>query len=863
MSRYEPGGGRGDNFRLDVDPVGLAAAETQLADAQEYLTGRARVATFAGDPAGWTGAAANACLRETENISISLRRTALKFEAAAEGVKTFRRAVLTAQDELAKLNADWAQSENDFQTAVDKTKKAMEAPGPTPTPSPEPAHFAELQRLSTQGSLTGKYDVIVTSLGTAARACGTALAASAPINFSGDQWTKVRGGNFDITVWASVHSQAFGGQGSFVGELDGSKAGEYVAGKLDDQAKSAKMGDKLDPEVVALMDQMKGNAGFAQTLLTKLGPGGAAFLNMRVVALHKGGDEQGRQLLGILTDLYATGSKVLVPTGDGQSRPLMDKAWLDNFNIDSYDQARYFSRDHRPVRGYRPDLLLPFMNKAGVFSSDFSQLVTEQALEDYEKFKSSSGDRGYIERWGLYSGNSDGVDQFTGVENRDATSRDTGDLFRTELFHIALDRTAEHPLASNAVMTSHRDTMLGLMTGKDVVFTGGDRQHDWASPALAEILKKSTIGLQGGSMYDLQNADSALRGVADYLATHQGEHMVKNVEIALGAVVTDPRIFDGAMSSVTGPFGAQLGVGDFRDDPYHPERGPLMASSLWATLHREAMRQPESARMIIRQVGIYINKNSKLADDLSYQSAPKGQWVWNDALGSMERYQSDAARQFLVTNFQATRDATLAELEGELAAHGKTKDTAKEILRTMVAWATDPLNIVEDVGGAVTGLAVEGAMSTKDIEGRYETLTKAQDALLLDPVIKPAPWAKAQEAGDRLIRDMLLPNVLQEVDGLQEVDELPQGLTDPRQAPPKTYDGDPRRYIGHVSNHPSVGSDDFLLYGTDGLPVKVKPPGEMNSFQREAYTQWLHDPAVQNRLANKLSDVRHDPPVSR
>jgi hypothetical protein len=54
--------------------------------------------------------------------------------------------------------------------------------------------------------LTGEYDALVTSLGNAARACGAALAGSAPISFSADQWTKVKGGNVDITVLASVHS---------------------------------------------------------------------------------------------------------------------------------------------------------------------------------------------------------------------------------------------------------------------------------------------------------------------------------------------------------------------------------------------------------------------------------------------------------------------------------------------------------------------------------------------------------------------------------------------------------------------------------------------------------------------------------
>jgi hypothetical protein len=216
MSRYEPGGGGGDHFRLDVDPVELAAAETQFANAREYLTGRAKVATFGGDHAGWTGAAAKACRRETENISTSLRSTAPKFEAAAEAVKTFRMAVLTAQDELAKLNADWAQSENDYQTARDKAQKAMEAPDPLPTG--EPTFLHELQRINRQAGLTGEYDHIVTRLGNAARACGAALAGSAPISLNADQWRKVKGGNVDITVLASVHSQAFGGQDSFVSQ---------------------------------------------------------------------------------------------------------------------------------------------------------------------------------------------------------------------------------------------------------------------------------------------------------------------------------------------------------------------------------------------------------------------------------------------------------------------------------------------------------------------------------------------------------------------------------------------------------------------------------------------------------------------
>jgi hypothetical protein len=90
-----------------------------------------------------------------------------------------------------------------------------------------------------------------------------------------------------------------------------------------------------------------------------------------------------------------------------------------------------------------------------------------------------------------------------------------------------------------------------------------------------------------------------------------------------------------------------------------------------------------------------------------------------------------------------------------------------------------------------------------------------------------------------------------------EIEAPPQGSVHPTLEAPRVYAGDPRTY-GHLSaGSPGAGippqTDDFLIYGTDGKPAGIKAFGEMNPAQREAYTKWLHDPAVQKYLATKLT----------
>ena len=165
-------------------------------------------------------------------------------------------------------------------------------------------------------------------------------------------------------------------------------------------------------------------------------------------------------------------------------------------------------------------------------------------MKDYEAY---SKDPMKDLRWSLYRGN----DSLDPMRLLAYVEGDASNPFRMDLLHVALDRAGDYASSSNAVFLAHRNALLGLMSGSDELYNS-EGVHDWLGGSLGTLLTQATIGYQQTSP---GLADAALFAVADYLAKHAGGHLLSPVQIALGTVITDPRMMNGALMSVTNPFG--------------------------------------------------------------------------------------------------------------------------------------------------------------------------------------------------------------------------------------------------------------------------------------------------------------------
>lgn len=868
------------HFSLTVSAAELANAMGKFETLATELGGGGeggKLGRLSGDHSGWTGGAATACLAEMSSISGAMTGAAPKFTAAKEAVQAFKQVVDTATDDtLPGLNTRWDASVTAHTTAVNAASRTYTTtytanknfpPEDRDGPMAEAkakrdsaVTSADTAMASTQKDINADYDAMILGLQNAAKACGEALAAAVVITFSSDDWKAIKGGGpIPVGMRFALRSQVMGSD-SVLHHADGLQVGDYVGDKLNDEAKNGDPLANLDPELVDLMKKYGGDQAFVEGLTTSVGPSGMAYLGWRARRLFEYGDHdtedksQGQALVDILTTIYGTASHTRVPTADGTgTKPLIDNEWLDHFNPDEYAPLQDNDYWNDPmlshikgweISGYRPDLLLPFLNKAGTFSSDFATLISDRALDDYEAAKAKDASHDAMLRLNLYTGN-DGTTPMGNANDYLVSSGNTDNPFRTELFHIALERAGEYASSSNALLLGHRDSMMGLMTGAEPWLTGsGEYQHDWASGTLGTILKQATLGEQKG---DIVSADGALWGVADWLKDHKGTHLVGAVQTALGDVVTDERFMNGALNSVTSPFGPADG---YRDDTTHPELGPYMSTDLWAALHQEAMNNPGTAAKVIQQFGDYIETTTDDGQHMAYAfNAETGKYEAQPQLSSLSYYQAEAARHFLGTNLMADKDAIQAQLEAALEKNKQDKAMAKDIVGTMVGWATDPSSIKDDVIKKVTDFAVDQAVdwvmpTDAEVHQKYDGNIAALQTSLDNPIVTPSMWNDIEGTTDQAVRDIVSGT------GPSPVKAPLPGYTDVG-TQNTTYTGDPRAYVGQDSTYAGNGqelTDDFLTYDSSGKPDGVIPVGEMNSYQQRAYLNWLHDPAMQSYL---------------
>ena len=196
-------------------------------------------------------------------------------------------------------------------------------------------------------------------------------------------------------------------------------------------------------------------------------------------------------------------------------------------------------------------------------------------------------------------------------------------------------------------------------------------------------------------------------------------------------------------------------------------------------------------------------------------------------------------------------------LEAELAQLGKDKEQAKQILGQLVDWARDPKLIVSDVTDKLVDFAIDKAVdwtfpTTKDIEAQYEARIQSLSSSLDSPIVKPSVWTDINMIATQLVVDLGTDRGPTTVVTAGGADGHPT---------PTSHNGDPTAYVGHVSiyvpgdpAHPIT--DDFLARDSAGKATGVLNISQMNPYQRQAYLNWLLDPAVQNFLGTRIDALK-------
>jgi hypothetical protein len=286
-----------------------------------------------------------------------------------------------------------------------------------------------------------------------------------------------------------------------------------------------------------------------------------------------------------------------------------------------------------------------------------------------------------------------------------------------------------------------------------------------------------------------------------------------------------------------------------------------MDPALWEQLQQEALRRPENVTSMLGATRDWVDAARRNSDGRAYtfdpdHLGPDGQPIppyssdGNYSVVALDLYQQEAVRSFLGKNLLAVRGDLEAEMEKRMADAGKPAEYGKAALGKIMEWAADPAGAPKDIATAGVGLAIDAAFGayTKDqqdqIKADYNKQIGALDKSIDPAFTDPKFWDDADTTTDNLAANF-----------------------DPRRTPPSVwaeggqakggpvieYTGDPKQYVGHKSEYVGGGgnpviTDDFLEYGENGEVTGVKDPKDMNHLQREAYLNWLHDPAVQSHL---------------
>jgi len=883
----------GDHFTIDVSVGDLTVAESILGSLADQLTEEGqKLGGLPGEASSWTGATATTLKTEMERVSRQMVASTPRFTDARTAVATFRQALEEALDTtLPGLNRRWRDADTAYSRDVSRADSDYEraeqtvgsSSGGAATARDHAVRAAAGSRDSARSGLTGEYDELVQELERKATACGTCLAravlaavpadiVSAYLLLSGGRGPGALGAGFD-RLTASTR-QSLAGDDTLVGRADDHRAGVEAARDLLAGLEPA---GELTDEQIALLAGNGNNEAWVQGLLTELGPGGTAALGYTVRYMcedgHSRTHERGKEAFTALSTVFVTGSRLRVDDGHGGVRLLMDEKWIENYNPNK-ELGLEPGNHPNVVAGYRPDLLLPFLNTE--LDAEFTQVVADRTLNDYEAYLAAlkKHDEGALNRWMLYRG----AEPLSGAESiLNIQSGNDDNPFRTDMFHVVLERTAEHGDVSNFVMMRHFDAMAGLLTGVEPQLVGEGSRRDWAGDALGRILEQSVLGV---SQDDRCLADSVLSRLGNYLHEDGDRHLIPQGLGSLGRIVTDDRYLTGQIHSVATPFAPDLEgydaiTGGVRD----PRMGLLLPREIWAELDQEAMRSPENVLLLSGRTQEWLqdeqNRTAGLNVSWDAEHLGPGGVPLTDANGNpygpshnggvtaLDTFRRESVRAFFADNLVAVRGDLEQELGDRLEQIGQDREMARGAVGKLLELAQDPTAVTANVPAFAAGVAVENLTepltdflveAVGDFDGKEEAARAAYDEQLTTlknvaggAFADPRPWNDIRSLSDSLLYSMENGQGAPPVYTKDELDDTG----------PEYFTGNLDTYVGHASEYVGNGTvitDDFVVR-ENGVP-KVMELSEMNHLQRRAYLNWLHDPAVQQFMSNRQDELR-------
>ena len=301
-----------------------------------------------------------------------------------------------------------------------------------------------------------------------------------------------------------------------------------------------------------------------------------------------------------------------------------------------------------------------------------------------------------------------------------------------------------------------------------------------------------------------------------------------------------------------------------------PNFGLLMARDLWAQLQQEALRSPENVDKSVgatddwlaaarpaRSPGLQLPAE-RIGPDGKPLVGPEGKPISAEGdfeVVALDLYQQEAVSSFLGTNLIAVGDDLTKEMEARIGDVENRAEFAKAAFGKIVEYAGNPAQIATDAKALTIDTAVSFATDTykdwaiedikREYTGQIDGVTKAAEQF-----VNPDFLSNSNDT----LRTIAT--------SYREGENPPYVYTrDTVGGPLDKYEGDPLTYVGHDTQYVNgtVMTDDFLVYKkdesgnvemVDGRPVVtgILDPSQMNSLQRQAYDNWIHDPAVQQKL---------------
>jgi hypothetical protein len=459
----------------------------------------------------------------------------------------------------------------------------------------------------------------------------------------------------------------------------------------------------------------------------------------------------------------------------------------------------WFDRFDDPGQGFRPDLLMPFVD-SGTYGKDFLVALADRV--------------------------------FTTDATHSVTARmpgsDDGDPWHGDHYVQLFDGLRKNPEAAGEFMSLRPDII------DNGLYPLGGNTTAARTTAFVAAVKAATI--------DLRSADPALsdRNTAWLLATNSAHvaddsstHPLPEVSLLYSEILAQH--WDDLQYAITSP--AQDGFWDAKQwDPkkyaaaQNPARDGIEAQpSAWKSFMEESIREPHAAASMS---ALFEMSNNKLAMEVtktarsdnnaisfvSYQMGRSANF-YSDAFSTTEKQLNDQASAWAeeMTSFRKTLVYTAAGLAtaNPEAVVGMAKEKGQEVASGLLEdWVTQQVQAPADQAPKELLDGIKGLENAK-LETNWRSAMATRAGALVETDFKVIPRVTLHVPGEKKSYPYYTGN-------------------------PYAPDGGPK-YI-------SGPADDFVAaIRRNNNQVEVK---KMTPRQQDAYGRWLADPAVSAKLGN-------------